>query len=166
MQKRQKSNLIVAVVIICFFVIGFYILILSGNSGFAQQYKFNVSKKQLITAIEDFKNNNKEFEPPPNYKATDYLDTLTTEFVAYVYYQNENAIVCFFINNDPNEYEESYVNLLSINEGLYEPTYKLVNKDFGRNENLRIKKEFKERILNKLKLEYKDKGNNNFIFWK
>jgi hypothetical protein len=165
MKRWQKIILGITIFYICFFII-FYILCLNGNSGFEQQYQFNVNKAYLIRAVEDFKTKNKEFIPPSEYKATDSLDTLTTQFTAYIYYPNENSIVCFYIDSKPSEPNNSYINLLSINQGLHEPQYKLVNKDFDRKENLEIKKEFHERFLNKLNLAYKDDGNGNFVFWK
>ena len=138
----------------------------SGSYGYVEQYKFNANKKQLINAIEDFKTKNKEFIPVAKYGATDSLDSITSQFFGYIYYSDEDVIVCFFIDNDSNQPNGSCINLLSVNEGLHKPEYRLVNKDFDRKENLEIKKKFEERFLNKLHLEYKDDGNPNFIFWK
>jgi len=165
MKRWQKIILAILIFYICLFLV-FYFLALNGNSGFEQQYKFNVSKDYLIQAVEDFKTKNKEFIPVSKYGAIDYLDTMTTQFTAYIYYPNEDEIVCFYIDSKPNEHDESYLNLLSVNQGLHQPQYKAVNKDFGRSENLEIKKKFQERFLNKLKLDYKDEGNGNFVFWK
>jgi hypothetical protein len=165
MKRWHKIILTITIFSICLFII-FYFLALNGNSGFEQQYKFNVSKDYLIRTVEDFKTKNKEFIPISKYGATDYLDTMTTHFVANIYYPNEDEIVCFYIDNKPNEPNRSYINLLSVNQGLHEPRYKLVNKDFGRTENLEIKKNFQDRFLKKLNLEYTDEGNGNFVFWK
>jgi hypothetical protein len=120
----------------------------------------------LIQTVENFKAKNKEYIPNSKYGATDYLDSMTTQFVAYIYYPTEDEIVCFYVDSKPSEPTQSYLNLLSVNKGLHEPQYKLVNKDFGRTENLEIKKEFQERFLKKLNLEYSDEGNGNFVFWK
>ena len=144
----------------------FFFLGLSGNSGFEQQYKFNVKKDSLIRTVEDFKTKNKEFIPVSKYGAIDYHDTITTQFVAYIYYPAEDEIVCFYIDSKPSKPDQSYINLLSVNQGLHDPQYKLVNKDFGRTENLKIKKNFQERFLKRLNLEYSDDGNGNFVFWK
>jgi hypothetical protein len=165
MKRWHKIILAIPIFYICLFII-FYFLGLSGNSGFEQQYKFNVKKDHLIRTVENFKTKNKEFIPVSKYGATDYLDNMTTQFVAYIYYPVEDEIVCFYIDSKPSEPNLSYINLLSVNKGLHEPQYKLVNKDFGRTENLEIKKNFQERFLKKLNLEYRDDGNSNFIFWK
>jgi len=165
MKRWLKIVLAIPIFYICLFVI-VYFLGLNGNSGFAQQYKFDVKKGYLIRTVEDFKTKNKEFIPVSRYGAIDYLDTMTTHFVAYIYYPAEDEIVCFYIDSKPDEPNQSYLNLLSVNRGLREPQYKLVNKDFGRSENLEIKKNFQERFLKKLSLEYSDAGNGNFVFWK
>ena len=131
-----------------------------------QQYKFNVKKDYLIRTVEDFKTKNKEFIPISKYGAIDSLDTMTKQYCAYIYYPAEDEIICFYIDSKPNEPDQAYVNLLSVNQGLNQPQYKLVNKDFDRKENLEIKNEFQERFLKKLNLGYKDVGNPNFVFWK
>jgi hypothetical protein len=165
MKRWHKIILTIPIFYIGLFIV-FYFLALSGNSGFEQQYKFDVKKDYLIQSVEGFKTKNKEFIPDSKYGATDYLDTMTTQFVAYIYYSTDNEIVCFYIDSKPNEPNQSYLNLLSVNKGLHEPQYKLVNKDFGRTENLEIKKTFQERFLKKLNLKYSDNGNGNFVFWK
>jgi len=165
MKRWHKIVLAIPIFYICLFI-AFYFLALSGNSGFEQQYKFDVKKDYLIKSVKDFKAKNKEFIPDSKYGATDYLDTMTNQFVAYIYYPKEDVVVCFYIDNKPSEPNQSYLNLLSVNEGFHEPQYKLVNKDFGRAENLEIKKNFQERFLNKLNLKYFDDGNGNFVFWK
>jgi hypothetical protein len=165
MKKWQKIILGIIILYVCVFIASF-ILAWNGNSGFEEQYKFNVQKKVLIKAVEDFKIKNKEFIPISKYGATDYLDTMSTHFVAYIYYPNEDEIVCFYVASNPDYPYESYIDLLSVNNGLKEPQYKAVNKDFDRTENLKIKKDFQERFLNKLNLAYKDEGNGNFVFWK
>jgi len=165
MKRWHKIILAIPISYACLFII-FYFLVLNGNSGFEQQYKFDVKKDYLIKSVEDFKIKNKEFIPDPKYGATDYLDKMTTQFVAYIYYPTEDTIICFYIGSKPNEPNQSYLNLLSVNKGFHEPQYKLVNKDFGRTENLEIKKNFQERFLKKLNLKYSDDGNGNFVFWK
>jgi hypothetical protein len=165
MKIWQKIILGIIILYVCVFFVSI-ILAWNGNSGFEEQYKFNVQKNLLIKVVEDFKTKNKGFIPVSKYGATDYLDTMSTHFVAYIYYPNEDEIVCFYVANNPDYPYESYIDLLSVNNGLKQPQYKAVNKDFDRTENLKIKKDFQERFLNKLNLVYKDEGNENFVFWK
>jgi hypothetical protein len=164
---KSKSIITTIVIIICVLVLVFLGGMLgAGPYGYAQQYEFNVSKDQLIKSIERFKSENIAFDPPQNSTENDTLDTLTTHFNVKVYYPDERTIVYFFINDDGDNNGKSFINLVSVDEGLNQGNYKLVNRDFDRSKNLEVKKEFEDRILNKLKLEYKDKGNGMFIFWK
>jgi hypothetical protein len=77
--------------------------------------------------------------------------------------QNKNSIICFYVNGEGNK---SIVNLVPVNQGFETPVYKIINKDLNRRENLKVKEEFENVFLKKLKLPYKDKGNNMFVFWK
>jgi len=165
----MKSKLFFPVIfiVICFLALAFWGGMLgAGPYGYAQQYEFNVNKNQLIKSIERLKSENIVSNPPQDYAEYDSLDTLTLHFNVKVYYPDENTIVYFFINDKPDNTGKSFINLVSVNEGLHQENYKLVNKDLDRSENLKIKKEFENRILNKLRLQYKDKGNGMFIFWK
>lgn len=165
----MKSKLIITItfIIICFLALAFWGGMLgAGPYGYAQQYEFNINKNQLIKSIQKLKSENMAFNPPENYTEKDSLDTLTSHFNVNVYYPDENTVVYFFIDDKPGDTGKSFINLVSVNEGLHQENYKLVNKDFDRNENLKVKKEFQDRFLNKLKLSYKDEGNGMFIFWK
>jgi hypothetical protein len=158
-----------AVVILTCLIIIFYVggTYSSGSLGYAQQYQFNVSNTQLIKAVERFKSENKSFNPPPNYSEPDSADTYIPDFFnVYLFYYDQNSIVYLVIDKDHQDINKSTIYFVSINEGLKGPFYKRVNKDFDRDDNLKIKKEFEERILKKLGLPYKDKGNGMFIFWK
>jgi hypothetical protein len=165
-KKRYWKTLVAIFVGLLFFIFLIYIAgsISSGSYGYAQQYKFMVKKSKLIEAVERFKNENKSYNPPSIYGTHDTLDVNTSNFIAYVFYPDQNSIVCFFV--DSHDANVSYINLVSINEGLETPIFKRVNKDFDRNDNLKIKEDFKDKILNKLGFAYKDKGNGMFIFWK
>jgi len=168
MKKNWKIALAIIIGLMSFIALGYLAAsISSGSLSYAQQYEFNVSKKQLIQAIESFKDKNKEFLPPPRYSTADSIDNYIPNFFnIYIYYYDQNSIVYLVIDNDHQSTNKSTVNFVSINEGLKSPIYKRINKDFDRDDNLKIKKEFEERVLNKLGLPYKDKGNGMFVFWK
>ena len=166
--KKRKIALIIIVSLLSFVAIGYEAAsISSGSLNYAQQYEFNVNKEQLIRAIEGFKDKNKKFLPPPGYSRPDSIDVYTPNFFDIsIFYYDQNSIICLVIDNDNQVTSRSTVNFVSINEGLDGPLYNRINKDFDRDDNLRIKKEFEERILKKLGLPYKDKGNAMFVFWK
>ena len=165
MKLKQKSVITAAILIVCFLVIAYFGgMLSSGSYRYAQQYEFKINKNQLIRAVEKFKSEHNTFNPPPNYTERDGFDTSNMHFNVNVFYRKENTIVYFFIDNEDSN--SSFINLVSINEGLKAPEYKRVNKDFDRKDNLKVKKDFEERILDKLGLPYKNKGNGMFIFWK
>jgi hypothetical protein len=161
--KSRKLNIIVLSITI-FIVLAFFGGMLgSGGNGYAEQYEFQIDTAQLIKVIKDFKNNNKSFNPPPNLRLTDFRDSLTSDYNINLYFQNKNSIIYCYINTEGTK---AIINLVSINQGFVSPVYKIINKDLDRKENLEVKKEFEGLFLEKLKLPYKDKGNNMFVFWK
>ena len=56
--------------------------------------------------------------------------------------------------------------LVGYNKGKILGNWKIINHDFNRRENLYRKRRFRDSVLDKLDLFYKDKGNNMFVFWK
>jgi hypothetical protein len=78
--------------------------------------------------------------------------------------ENETIHIVTFSN--PDNLNNSSIYLDAVNEGKYLGHWKVVNRDYDRDKNLRVKKVFAERLLNKLRFSYKDKGNGMFIFWK
>lgn len=167
MKKNWKIALAIIIGLLSFIALGYLAAsISSGSLNYAQQYEFNVNKTQLIQAIEKFKDENKEFSPPLNFPGHDSVDTYIPNFFnIYIYYHDKNSIVYLVIDNDQDT-NKATINFVSINEGLKGPLYKRINKDFGRDDNLKIKKDFENRVLNKLGFPYKDKGNSMFVFWK
>jgi len=164
---KNKSIITIVFIIICFGVLAFFGGMLgAGPNGYAQQYEFDVNKNVLINSIERLKSENAAFSPPQNYTDKDSLDSLTGHFNVNFFYRDKNTIVYFFINDKQGNTNKSFVNLVSVNEGFHQENYKLINRDFDRKENLKVKKDFEERILTKLKIPYTDSGNGMFIFWK
>jgi hypothetical protein len=152
---NNKLTIKIFFTVICFGILAFFCGMLgAGPNGYAQQYELDINNDALINSIERLKRENTAFIPLQNYAETDSLDTLTSHFNVHFYYRDKNTIVYFFINGKHGITGKSFIN------------HKLINKDFDRNENLRVKKEFEERILKKLRFPYKDKGNGMFIFWK
>jgi hypothetical protein len=164
---NNKLTIKIFFTVICFGILAFFCGMLgAGPNGYAQQYELDINNDALINSIERLKRENTAFIPLQNYAETDSLDTLTSHFNVHFYYRDKNTIVYFFINGKQGNTGKSFINLVSVNQGVHQGNYKLINKDFDRNENLRVKKEFEERILKKLRFPYKDKGNGMFIFWK
>ncbi len=167
MQKKRKQLLTIVIIILCFVIIAYFGGMLgSGSYGYAQQYKFSAGKNKLTKAVEELKNESKSLNLPDAINDPDGLDTLTSHYNASIYDYDKKIIFVFFIESDYNNSNRSSIYLVSINKSLDVRNYKLVNRDMDRTENLEVKREFEEFFLNKLKIEYKDEGNNMFIFWK
>ena len=62
--------------------------------------------------------------------------------------------------------KKSFIYLDALNNLSDEFKWNKLNQDFERKENLSAKREFRQRFLDKLDLDYKDNGNNAFVFWK
>jgi len=159
--------LIVIISIIAFFVLMIYSGILgAGSYPYAQTYKFTVNKDTLVSAIKTFKKNNPENNPPKEIGLTDGIDENGNFYNCWVYYPQQNEIVYFVVVANYDNVEKSSVWLVSINRGLTLGHWRTINDDIGRSENMKEKALFRAKILDKLKLEYKDDGNNALVFWK
>jgi hypothetical protein len=150
--------------LIAFIVSGIYCgLIGEGSKPYAQEYLFKTSDSVLIKAVYDFKKNNPNFNVPAQFNLTDSYYNYKYNF--YLYYANEDKLIhCFIITAD--NAKSSSIFLDAINYGRVLGNWRIVNRDYDRKENLKIKKEFEKTFLNKLKLQYHDEGNSMFIFWK
>lgn len=167
MRKRNKSILTIIIIVIGVIAFAFFGAMLgAGPYGYAEQYKFNTDSRQLINAIKKLKETNKSFNLPKEIEDPDRLDTADMHYYVSIYNSKQNTIFVFFVATDYDNSNNSYINLISVNKSLDVRNYKIVNRDMDRRENLQVKKEFEEMVLDKLNIEYKDKGNNNFIFWK
>lgn len=150
--------------IVIFILIGAYSGLVDGGSyPYAQQYKFEVNDPTLIRAIKDFKKDNPNFKVPEDLSLPDSSDSYRYNF--YLYYQDKSQLFhCFLMTADDSKGSSIYLD--AVNNGLILGNWKRVNEDYDRDANLKIKKEFRERFLNKLKLAYHDEGNGSFVFWK
>jgi len=137
----------------------------SGNGGYAQKYKFEVSSAELIKAVENLKRGNSNCNPSGVY-GPDFLDTSNLHFNVEIYSKKENISFGFFIEEDDSKLNKSFLYLVSINKGTDFRNWKIVNRDLNRRDNLSVKRVFEKEILNKLKLNYKNEGNGMLIFWK
>jgi hypothetical protein len=164
---RYKKTITIIVITIALLAFGFLGLFLgAGNYGYAQRYDFTTSRENLIEAINEFKTQNPQYKVPANLDLTDSSDSTAGYYHAYIYYPLENETIHFVAFNNPDYSKQSSIYLDAVNEGQSLGHWKEVNRDYGRNENLRVKKIFRETLLDKLKYPYKDNGNGMFIFWK
>jgi hypothetical protein len=132
----------------------------AGSYPYAEVYELNEPEQDVINAISQFKSENPDYIVPKG-----SLDLGESEgrrnnshwFNNYFYYPQENQIV--FTWTRPESKTKTKFAFVSLNDGLVLGHWKRVNKDFGfflfSSENKRIKKQFEERILDKIKLKLK-----------
>jgi len=163
MKTKYKILIILVFVLILVAVRMSANLFLGGSYSYAEQYEFDVNNATLIRAVKRLKNEN------PNYKMPDSLTINDSSYMGkyhfYIYYSKENEIVHCFIMDRIDNPNKTSIYLDGINKGLVLGSWKVVNSDYDKSENLKIKEEFKERVLNKLKLPYKDEGDGMMAFW-
>ena len=119
-----------------------------GSYPYAEKYIIETNESNLISVIENFKKTTPEFNLPINGLKEGRNDTNDHWYHFYIYYKDKNEIVHFWIRQKSNN--KTTLALVGINEGLSLGHWKLINKDYSRQENkLQIKK-FEENILRKI----------------
>ena len=166
MKKRYKALIFIGAVIVFFLILIYSGFLSAGSYPYSQTYKFYVSKDSLISAMRKFKEDNSTYKPPKEVGLIDGLDKNGNFFNSWVYYPKQNKIVFYVILSNYDNIKSSYIWLISINDGLTLGHWRTINDDIGRSENLKQKELFRKQILDKLKLDYEDDGNNAFVFWK
>ncbi|MFI5452037.1 hypothetical protein ACHMWN_07740 [Pedobacter sp. UC225_61] len=162
MTKTKIIILIVGVIII-----GFLGALLSaGNNAYSQKYEFYCEKELMIKKLTEFKKENPNLQPAKETGLTDSYAKDQYYYHSYFYWQDEDRIIHILTSQKDNEQTKSIISFEAVNEGLTLGHWKRINKDFDRKENIRIKSKFEKELLNKLKLNYKNLGNDMFIFWK
>ena len=165
--KVKYKTLLIFLGIMAFFAFAFWgIMVGSGNYGYAQRYVFDVSSGNLIKAIEDLKMDSLNFSLSDNIDELDSIDTANSHFHVEVYLKKQDISFVFFIELDDRKLNSSELYLVSVNNGTGIGDWKTINRDLKRDENRKVKRIFEEEILNNLKLNYHNFGNNMFIFWK
>lgn len=162
MKNRKLIVVVIFIVASVLLVSLFGGLLGAGSYVYSQKYEFNIGRTELINKIEKVKEGNVELNVPSEIELLDgYDDNLNYHF--YIYYNN-NIIHCF-VSGDTTTIK-STIYFHAINKGLSIGNWKEVNRDYDRDENLQVKEQFAERFLKKLHLNYVDRGNSMFIFWK
>ena len=164
MKKNSKSKrflLAIAIVFIILYLCLFSGITQVGSYPYAQEYKFDVSIEVLYDRVEKFKADNLEYNPPRSMHLADSFEKAGFSHI-YLFYEDKNMLVHLFITGN----RKSFIHFDALNNLSNEFKWNTINEDFGRKENLAAKREFRQRFLDKLNLDYKDNGNNAFVFWK
>jgi hypothetical protein len=140
-----------------FFIYKLADLFSPGSYGQAEEYELHFTEEKVIEAIKKLKEQDKDLVLPKvtivNTGPFDVPDGRQEEidnwYAFYFYDKDENRIL--FTWTRPSGKNTTIFALVSINEGLDLGHWKDVNKDFGFFENRRIKRNFEETILKRLK---------------
>jgi len=162
--KNLKTPVVIIVLIMSFMIVG----VLQGWFGagsypYAQEYGFNGNRMKLINEIDGFKKSHHDFSGLAD--LDDRPDDYGNRHM-YLYDSAENEIIHFFVEANNQDVEKCSLFLVGYNRGKILGNWRIINEDFNRKENLYRKRRFRDSVLDKLDLFYKDKGNNMFVFWK
>lgn len=158
--KKQK-NIIITIVIVLLIGLLYWLKqeLSVGSYSNAEKYTLNGNEQAVKNAINQFKQNNKEYLVPKvsinNQGAWDLLDEPKGDpphwFGFYFYYKNENKIV-FTLTRAAGKNKTEFF-FVATNKGLNIGNWKDINKDFNSDENKIEKEKFEKEILNGVKNE-------------
>lgn len=152
--KKQK-NIIITIVIVLLIGLLYWLKqeLSVGSYSNAEKYTLKGNEQAVKNAINQFKQNNKEYLVPKvsinNQGAWDLLDEPKGNpphwFGFYFYYNNENKIVFTLIRAAGKNKTEFF--FVATNKGLNIGNWKDINKDFSSDENKIEKEKFEKEIL-------------------
>ena len=157
----KRFVIIISAVLLFVFLLVYGGFLNVGSYNYAQEYKFEIPVADLYDRIEKFKEENIDYQIPTSINLVDSFDRRGLSHI-YLIYKEKNTLIHIFVQG--NKISSVYFDAL--NNLSQEFKWNNINQDFDRRANLDAKKEFRERILDKLKMPYKDNGNNAFVFWK
>lgn len=126
----------------------------SGSYPYAEYYRFNISRNELINRINHFKEDNPQYilvTTDDQGKEIEYSDSYTDNFYhIYFYFKDTNETVHCFINTNDIK-GGTFFGLDAISKGVNFGSWKVINtKDLSKERNNDIKKKFETEILDKL----------------
>jgi hypothetical protein len=149
-KKSQRLFIWIGVLVLGIFL--FYKLatmFAPGSYAFSETYVFKVSEKELIRAIDEFRNENPQYYVPFDVTSIEGRHgDLDYWYHFYFYYHDENQILHCWVRGGTKQTTFAFV---GVNDGLSFGHWKTVNDDFGFFENRKVIKQFEERILNHIK---------------
>lgn len=122
-----------------------------GSYPYAEIYKLNTEESKLISAVEESKVSNPEFNVPYTVGLIDGQSTNITDhwFHIYFYNKDDDEIIYTWVHQI-NKNEVSFA-LVSFNKGLKPGNWKRINKGYQNIENKQRIKKFECLILDKIK---------------
>jgi hypothetical protein len=168
MKKSTRKLLIWLAVIIGFLLFAYSgaYLLAPGSYVYSEDYELHAAESEVIAAVKQFKRQHPNMTVPYTTINGSPSESLTRSegrnnnsywYAFYFYFPKENEV--YLTLTRPSDNGTTMFSLVSVNKTLDLPHWKEVNKDFSKEENLRIKAQF-EAILKHLKIKYSDKGNS------
>jgi hypothetical protein len=133
-----------------------------GGYPYAQRYEFSKTQDNLDSKIELLRKNSNTYIK---------VDTISDSFDQFgnfhlFFYSVSNDEIIHIMTQNTDNSPKARLYLIGYNKGKNLGNWKLINYDFNRKENILRKKIFCDQILDKLGLDYRDKGNSMWVFWK
>jgi hypothetical protein len=155
MKKIYKRLLVgTTIVILLFFFIILGASIGAGHYGYSQLYKCDVGENVLVRTIQTLKKKDSALNVSNSVGFSDSFDA-NHDYHAYIQYQNK--IIHFHVTEEPGDTDECRIYLDAINEGLILGKWRVINRDYDRQENIYEKKQFEKLLLEKLNTKYTDR---------
>ena len=160
MSAHNSRRIIITLIIVVISAIAFIklavLMLPLGSYGYAENYSFSSNERDLMAAIENLKSTHPEYNIPDS----EVIDQRSNfEFHFYIYNNAQNKILHFCTRSiDSNSTELLFI---GVNNGLELGNWKEINHQYKGKENSKIKKEFQEKVLDQLGIQYKDNGNSN-----
>ena len=158
-QKQRKSlirsSIVVTSLSMCIFQYSCS-SVAGGSYPYAETYKLKFSEQKVIDAIKMFKNDHPELLVPKvqienkgSFVVTDEREDSSSHWYHfYFYYKNENQIINTWTR--PETDQITTLAFVGINDGLNLGNWKYINRDFSAVENEKVKKQFRDRILDSI----------------
>lgn len=164
--KKRTLAIIIIPIILLFGMYKFARMLSPGSYPFAEEYELNYSEAEVKMAIHKLKEKYPEYKTPKvsieNQNSFALPDHQTENpsywYIAYFYMKKENSI--FYTYTRSNGKNKTTFAFVSINNSLNIGNWKIINDDFGYFENRKLKKQFEENILAKLKLILQNLGSS------
>jgi hypothetical protein len=122
-----------------------------GSYPYVEEYEVNTKEGNLIKAIENFKRDNPEFNPPEQAGLKDgRINDKALWYDIYFYYPQENQLIHTWTRPALNPQKTTFA-LVGVNDGLKLGNWKRINHDLSSSEDDSQKEKFTTRILNKVK---------------
>ena len=165
MRHNKTRSLLFGVGLVLLIVFAVYkvgrIFFSGGTDPFAETYDFNAPEEDVIKAIKTLKQQNPDLAPPAYLKDFIRIEGGRNDaykYLVYFYYKKENRVLETWTR--PNKEYGTMLAFVAVNDnlslknwedGMHDFGWKTINDDYWFWENRKLKKQFEERIVSKIR---------------